>query len=82
MDVTPLVPRGRQIINSYGAGGFLVSGERYEGSLLVFPERVAAFAPVRWDDLTLDHLHDVISADPRVELLLIGCGPAIKPLVP
>ncbi|MDA0367208.1 MAG: Mth938-like domain-containing protein [Proteobacteria bacterium] len=80
MDVTPLVPRGRQIINSYGAGGFLVSGERYEGSLLVFPERVIGFAPVRWEDLTLDHLHDVITTDPRVELLLIGCGPAIKPL--
>ncbi|NQV81562.1 MAG: hypothetical protein HQ495_13480 [Alphaproteobacteria bacterium] len=82
MDVTPLVPRGRQIINSYGAGGFLVSGERYQGSLLVFPERVAAFAPVRWDDLTLGHLHDVITADPHVELLLFGCGSAIKPLNP
>ncbi len=82
MDVTPLIPRGRQVINSYGAGGFLVSGERYDGSLLVFPERVAPFAPASWDDLVLEHLSDILTAEPRVELLLLGCGPAIKPLDP
>jgi uncharacterized protein len=82
MDVTPLIPRGRQVINSYGAGGFLVSGERYDGSLLVFPERVAPFAPASWDDLVLEHLSDILTAEPQVELLLFGCGSAIKPLDP
>lgn len=82
MDVTPLIPRGRQVINSYGAGGFLVSNERYEGSLLVFPERVVPFAPATWDDLALGHLNDILTAEPRVELLLFGCGLGIKPLDP
>ncbi len=80
MDVTPLVPHGRQVIGSYGAGGFMVSGERHEGSVLVFPERIAAFEPSTWADLTLDHLQAIITAEPRVELLLMGCGRSIQPL--
>lgn len=82
MDVTPLVPRGRQVINSYGGGGFLVSGERHTGSLLVFPERTLSFAPAAWNDLTRDHLDAVIDAEPAIELLLFGCGPSIAPLAP
>ncbi len=82
MDVTPLVPRGRQVINSYGAGGFMVSGERYDGSVLVFPNQIVAFAPKSWSDLNLEHLSPITGAEPRVELLLMGCGPSIQPLDP
>ncbi len=82
MDVTPLVPRGRQVIGSYGGGGFVVSGERHEGSLLVFPEATAPFAATNWSEMTLDHLAAVIAAEPKVEVLLMGCGAAIQPLDP
>jgi uncharacterized protein len=82
MDVTPLVPRGRQVINSYGAGGFMVSGERYDGSVLVFPNQIVAFAPKSWSELDLEHLKPITEAEPRVELLLMGCGPSIQPLDP
>ncbi len=37
MDVTPLVPEGRQIIQGYSAGGFKVSGKPYEGPIIVTP---------------------------------------------
>ena len=37
MDVTPLVPAGRQIIESYGEGRFRVGGTLHAGSILVFP---------------------------------------------
>ena len=82
MDVTPLVPRGRQVIQSYGGGGFLVSGDRHTGSLLVFPTATAPLAATSWADLTADHLAAVFAADPAVEILLIGCGPQIRPLEP
>jgi uncharacterized protein len=77
MDVTPLVPQGRQLIESYGDGGFRVTGERYSGSILVLPERAAAWAPVSIDELDLESLEPVLSAEPPVEVLLIGCGSAM-----
>jgi uncharacterized protein len=80
MDVTPLVPHGYQVINSYGAGGFMITGERHEGSVLVFPEQVVAFEPKAWSALTLNHLLAITEVVPHVELLLIGCGPSIQPL--
>lgn len=82
MDVTPLVPRGRQVINSYGAGGFMISGERHDGSVLVFPEQIVAFEPKTWSDITLADVQAITEAVPRVELLLMGCGPSIQPLPP
>ena len=78
MDVTPLVPHGHQVINSYGAGGFLISGERHDGSVLVFPEQVVAFEPKAWSELRLTHLLVINEMVPRVELLLMGCGPSIQ----
>ena len=74
MDVTPLIPQGRQIIESYGDGGFRVTGERYSGSILVLPERAAAWAPATIQDIDIESLEPVLSAEPAVEVLLIGCG--------
>jgi uncharacterized protein len=44
MDVTPLIPAGRQVIDSYGAHSFHVSGAGYDGAILVFPERTESWA--------------------------------------
>ena len=44
MDVTPLIPAGRQVIDSYGAHGFRVSGIGYDGAILVFPDRTELWA--------------------------------------
>ena len=74
MPITPLVPQGRQIIESYGDGGFRVTGEHYNGSILVWPERAAAWAPASIDELDLASLEPVLAAEPPVEVLLIGCG--------
>ena len=37
-DVTPVIPAGRQVIETYGENRFHVSGVRYVHSLLVLPE--------------------------------------------
>ncbi len=44
MDVSPLVPAGRQVIHSYGDGGFRVNGRRYDGSVLIFPSHTLSWA--------------------------------------
>ena len=43
VDVTPMVPAGRQMVEAYGGGGFKVSGAAYQGSLLVTPEATFAW---------------------------------------
>lgn len=42
MEIVPLVPAGRQVIQSYG-GGFVVAGVRHAGSVVVFPDRTVAW---------------------------------------
>lgn len=74
MDVTPLVPQGRQIIESYGDGGFKVTGEAFQGSVLVLPEATSAWPLTHIDEMDLASLEQAFSAEPPVEVLLIGCG--------
>lgn len=75
MDVTPLIPAGRQIIESYGQGGFRVSGVAFDGAVLVTPERTAGWDVARFDALTPESFRPVVEAEPRPELLLVGSGP-------
>ena len=44
IDLSPVVPPGRQVIERYAAGGFRVSGVIHLGPVLVFPERT-----LTWD---------------------------------
>ncbi len=81
MDITPLIPAGRKLIQAYGGGGFRIAGTRIEGSVLVFPERVAAWPVESLAQLTLESLAEVTKETPSVELLLIGCG-AHLPAIP
>ena len=81
MDVTPLIPADRQVIDSYGAQGFHVSGTGYGGAILVFPD-----ATQRWDvgslgDVTPESLRPVIEHG-SVEILLLGCGRRMAPAPP
>lgn len=75
MDVTPLIPQGKQIIEAYGEGGFRISGQRVEGSVIVFPDKVIAWAPAA-GDMSAGDLQPVSAAGRAgsVELLLIGTG--------
>jgi uncharacterized protein len=76
MDVTPLIPQGKQIIEAYGEGGFRISGRRVEGSVIVFPDKVVAWAPAAAGDMSAGDLQPVSAAGRAgsVELLLIGTG--------
>jgi len=70
LDITPDVPKGRQIVKAYGDGGFDVSGVAHDGSALVFLDQT-----VTWSgELSLEALRPVIDHPAKVEILVIGCG--------
>ncbi len=80
MDVTPIIPAERQVIQAYGDGHFRISGVVHEGSVTVLPERTLAWPAAAMAGLTLESLKDVLAAEPRVELLLVGCGREPAPI--
>jgi uncharacterized protein len=84
LDLTPLIPGGRQIIESYGDGRFRVGGQVYAGALLVFPTRSLAWGVSEAAEASLDNLAAVLEAgrNGEVDLLLFGQGRRMLPLVP
>ena len=74
MDITPLIPSGRQVIEGYSASGFRVSGALYAGSVLVFVDRTELWPVSSFAEATLDRFAPVI-VHGDVEILLLGCGP-------
>jgi len=82
MDLTPLIPAGRQIVESYAEGGFRVSGRRHEGSILVFADRTLALAIPGPEAIAEAPLAPVLEAGRAgtVELLILGCGRRAAPV--
>lgn len=74
MEITPRIPAGRKIVETYSADGFRISGEAVNGPVLVFPERHVAWPACDVASITPGTLATVLDADPAVEVLLIGCG--------
>jgi uncharacterized protein len=84
MDVTPLIPAGRQIVESYGGGRFRVSGSVFEGSVLVLTDRTVAWPVTNVSAITFEDLAAVAEAARAgtIDLLLVGCGARMAPLPP
>ena len=80
MDLTPAVAEGRQMVESYGVGRFRISGVSYDGSVLVFPDATQPWAVQNTADLDYAALSVVTTAEPPVEVLLIGCGASLAPI--
>lgn len=74
MDITPLIPKGKQIITGYGNGQFRINGIVHSTSLLIFPTKTIPWSIAANAAITLESLQPVIDAEGEVELLLIGCG--------
>lgn len=73
-------PPVRQVINAYGSGGFRVSGVAYRGSILILPTLTQAWPAAAVDGSITRDLVVMVKAGPRVEILLIGCGPRMLQL--
>lgn len=74
MDITPKVPEGRQVIESYDGEGFKINGEAYTGSVIVWPENAVAWSAGSLADAGIETLEPVFSAEPKIDILLIGSG--------
>jgi uncharacterized protein len=72
LDITPIIPEGRQLIEGYGEGGFRIGGVKYAGAVLVFPEKTLPWPMGEADGASLASLAPVIQSDPPTELLLLG----------
>jgi len=80
MDVTPPIPADRQVIDGYGEGRFRIASQLYESSVIVLPERTLAWTAATFAEVTLESLAPILAAEPKVELLLLGCGArAVQP---
>lgn len=82
MDITRAAAAGRLLVQTYGAGGFKVAGERHLGSILLFPDRILPWPVAAMADVTAESLRPVADADPPVEVLIIGCGARHDRLAP
>ncbi|PCK00352.1 MAG: hypothetical protein COA45_00795 [Zetaproteobacteria bacterium] len=77
MDVTPLIRKGSQVIQSYANGVFKVNGERHTHAILVTVDET-----VFWDvgdvrdvlNLKLEHFSLFIERADDIDVLLLGCG--------
>ncbi len=76
-DISGLPREGQQLINSYGDGGFRVSGVRYEGSVLIRPEKTSSWPVGDIAALELDSLSALLDEASGMDILLIGCGEAM-----
>jgi uncharacterized protein len=79
VDVTPLIPAGRQVIEAYGRHSFRVSGVSYGGGILVFPDATRPWAPESMAEVTAASLEPVIAYG-GIEILLLGCGRRMQPV--
>jgi uncharacterized protein len=76
MELTPLIPPGRQVIERYGPRGFRVSGAIYLGPVLVFPDQTLEWPAAA---MTEEGLAPVIERG-GIELLLLGLGRRMMPV--
>ena len=79
MDLTPIVPAGRQVIESYGPAGFRISGVVFESAVIDFPDRTLIWNVASFAEVTAASLQPVIERG-GVEILLLGCGRAMRPV--
>jgi uncharacterized protein len=76
LDLTPIIPAGRQVIERYAPSGFRVSGVIHYGPILVFPNRTVAWDVANAAEVTSESLAPVIEHG-GVQILLLGLGLSI-----
>jgi uncharacterized protein len=73
-DISPVIPAGRKVIETYGEMRFHISGVRYTGPVIVLPDRVLPWAPTTWAEVDFASF-DALCQDNLADVLLLGCGP-------
>ncbi|MFV3130035.1 Mth938-like domain-containing protein [Niveispirillum sp. KHB5.9] len=74
VDITPIIPADRQVIDTYSPGHFRVSNVLHAGAVIVFPDHTVAWDVPGFTGLTANHFAAVLAATPKPEVLLLGSG--------
>ena len=72
-DVSPLIPAGRKVIETYGEMRFQISGTRYDHAVIVLPNTVILWSPCTWSEVTFETFEPLLGQN-LADVLLIGCG--------
>lgn len=70
----------RPRLESYGDGGFRISGVRHVGSVIVLPEMTVPWDVSDPSDIGIGSLAPVLDCEPPVEILLFGSGRDLRPI--
>lgn len=82
MDITPLVPEGKQVIHRYGNHSFTVSGASYDGNIIIFPNRVISWDVDDSNGFISKHFVPFTSTNEDIEILLVGTGVTMQLIPP
>ena len=74
MDLIRTPNDGLPVIRAYGAGGFRIATERYDGTVLVGAHGVRTLAVTTLDDIDAALARDIVGLAPPPAILLIGTG--------
>jgi uncharacterized protein len=74
MELTPLRPGDRSLIQAYGNGGFKISEHRFQGSVIVLENSVIQLPLGGVDEIKSAHLGPLTDGETCTDILLIGCG--------
>lgn len=78
MDITPVVPQGRQLITGYGPGLFRIAGTVWRESVIVLPERTLAWPVASFAEIETASFEPLTTAEPGIDVLLLGCGATMQ----
>ena len=79
MELSPIVFNGRQFIQSYNNGKFQISGQKFYGSVIIFPEKTIEWNVSAFESVSITNLKPVTELYNDIDLLLIGCGTKFMP---
>ena len=80
IEVRPAHFPGRAPIDAYGDGGFRFADMSHRGSLICLPSGIHGWEPGDPSDFTAADFAPVIEQAQDIEIILIGCGPDLRPL--
>jgi uncharacterized protein len=77
-DITPTLKSGKKVIESYGGGGFKISGTKYDFNVIVLPDSLYKFEVADIENAQNHTLSPIIENAEEIEVLLVGCGDSVK----
>ena len=82
MEITPLLSLQSLPIDAYGAGYFVVRGQRVEQPILLRAESYQAAPAPQWSAVNIEMIQAICQQQQQPEVLLLGVGDAMRQPLP